>query len=230
MSNVQQLGDYPLFTGLSEAELAQIAARLSKRTYGKGAYLYHPGNPAMNFHLVEAGLVRLFFTDVHGQEYLLELVGPGSMIGVPLLYEDQLRALGAAAVVPSVVLALPQQDMVRFAQRFPRLMHNIYRTLDISMRRMMKFIQTLIILGVDGRLAALILYLSDLNTGQGEPNEFEAPVSQAELARWLGASRGHLNRALNRLQQLGLIRVEGQQFTILNRRGLQQITEDRIAK
>ena len=230
MKKVMQLCDYPLFSGLSQAELDQITSRLSRRTFGKGVYIYHPGNPAMNFYLIESGLVRLFFTDSRSQEYLLELAGPGAMIGAPLLYTDQVRALGAAAVVPTVALVLPQTELERFAQRFPRLMHNIYRSLDIGMRRLMKFIQTLVILGVDGRLVTLILYLNNLFADQGNPDEFEAPVSQAELARWLGASRGHLNRALNRLQQLGLIRVEGQKFTILDRRGLQRMAEDLAAE
>jgi CRP-like cAMP-binding protein len=219
-------GRYALFNGLSSGEMAQVAGCVSKRTFGKGAYLYHPGNPARNFYLVESGLVRLFFTDASGQEYLLELAGPGAMIGVPLLYEDQLRALGAAAVVPSVVLCLSQQDLAHFAGRFPRLMSNIYRSLDGGMRKLILFIKTLVILGVEGRLAFLVLHLSEVCGAQGDPDEFESPVSQAELARWLGASRGHLNRALGRLQQSGLIRVKGQTFTILDRAGLQRMTQD----
>jgi DNA-binding GntR family transcriptional regulator len=56
-------------------------------------------------------------------------------------------------------------------------------------------------------------------------NVFELPISQAELANWLGTSRGHLNRALDRLEQLGLIRIERQLLTILDRPGLRRITE-----
>lgn len=136
MHTANHICSYPIFAGLSQAELDQLAACLTKRAYGKGAYLYHPGNPAVNFYLIESGLVRLFFTDARGQEYLLELVGPGAMVGVPLLYEDQVRALGAAAVAPSMVLAFPQSELLHFAQRFPRLMHNIYRSLDVGMRRL----------------------------------------------------------------------------------------------
>ncbi len=36
------LTDYPLFAGLREAELAQLSPYLSKRTFGKDAYLYRP--------------------------------------------------------------------------------------------------------------------------------------------------------------------------------------------
>ena len=224
------LSDYPLFAGLSEAELAQIAHCLSKRVFGKGAYLYHPGNPAANVYLIESGLVRIFFCDQRGQEYIIQLAGRRSVVGVPMLYDDQTRVMGAAAVQPVVVLVLEKQDLARFAERFPRLMQNIYRWMDQALRNMVQFTQSLVTLDVNGRLAALIMYLSWLIASPQSPDEFEIPLSQAELASWLGTSRGHLNRALAKLQQLGLIRVEGQKLTILDRPGLRRVTEDLLIK
>lgn len=226
MTNINQLHGYPLFTDLSEAELAQIAPRLSKRAFGKGAYLYHPGNPALNVYLVASGMVRLFFTNSRGKEYILEIVGPPATVGIPMLHEDQNRLMGAAAMQPSVVLALSKQDLAYFAQHFPQLMRNVYQSMDHALRKMIQFTQALVTLSVDGRLAGLILYLSKLSADPNDPDEFEIPLSQAEMASWLGASRGHLNRALSRLQQLGLIHVEGQKFTILDRSGLRHVTED----
>jgi len=229
MSN-SQLSDYPIFSGLSQSDLAKITQCLSRRSLKKGAYLYKIEDAAVNFYLVESGLLRLFFTDASGQEYLLELVGPGAILGMPLLYEDHVRTLSAAAVVPSVVLALSQRDLAAFSQRFPRLMQNIYQYLFINIRKLINFIQTLVILGVEGRLVNLILHLSSVKIDQTIRDEFEVPVSQAELARWLGTSRGHLNRSLIHLQELGLIRMEGQKLTILDRKGLQAVVEDKIAK
>ncbi|MBN2148290.1 MAG: Crp/Fnr family transcriptional regulator [Anaerolineales bacterium] len=225
MNKANQLQEYPLFAGLSEAELAQIAPCLSKRTFAKGAYLYHPGNPALNVYLLESGLVRLFFTDSRGQEYILELAGPQAIIGIPMLHQDQNRLLGAAALQPSVLLVLSKQDLFRLAQRFPQLMQNVYRLMDGTLRKMVQFAQMLVTLSVDARLARLLLYLSKLCTDPKHPDEFEMHISQAELAHWLGASRGHLNRALKLLQARGLIRVEGQKFTLLDRPGLQRMTE-----
>lgn len=228
MTNINQLRGYTLFTGLSEAELAQIVPRLSKRAFAKDAYLYHPGNPALNIYLLESGLVRLFFTNSSGQEFIMEIVGPPAIIGVPMLHEDQNRLMGAAAVQPCVVLALSKPDLAEFAQRFPPLMHNIYQSMDRTLRRVIRFTQMLVTLSVDGRLAATLLYLSKFCTDPKQPDVFEMPISQAELANWLGASRGHLNRALKRLQALSLIHVEGQTFTLLDRPGLRRLTEDLV--
>lgn len=219
------LQDYPFFTGLSETELAQISARLSKRVYGKGAYLYHSGNSAVNAYLVESGLVRLFFPDKQGNEYLVELLVPRSLVGLPMLYADQARKLGAAAVQSTVVLALSQKDLAYFAQCFPQLTRNIYRAMDQALRTLLEALEINVVLDLPGRLAFMILHLSRLDNTLDAKNEFIIPLSQTEMASWLGASRGHFNRTMLRLQQLGIVRIEEQKLTILDRPGLLRLTE-----
>jgi CRP/FNR family transcriptional regulator, cyclic AMP receptor protein len=223
--SINQLQDYPLFAGLSDTELSSLVPSLSKRTFAKGAYLYHPGSPSLNIYLVESGLIRIFFNNSVGQEFLLDLVGPRSTVGLPLLREDQTRLGGASAVQPSTVLVLPQKDLNYFIQRSPRLMHTIYQQMDVALRKLFMYASSLATISLQGRVASALLYLTR-DTGQGAQNELELPLTQTDLASWMGASRGALNRNLSNLQQIGLIRVEGQKFTILDRPGLQGMTED----
>lgn len=60
-TSVSSLQGYSLFAGLSETELSQLASYISKRTYRKNAYLYHPGNPSLYLYLIESGTARIFF-------------------------------------------------------------------------------------------------------------------------------------------------------------------------
>lgn len=230
MPTYDQLRAYSLFSNLNNAELAQIVPCLTKRAFGKGAYLYHPGNPAVNAYLIESGLVRCFFTNKHGDEHLISLIGPYSLVGIPMLYADQVREMGAMAVQPTMVWVLSQKDLAHFAQSFPRLTLNIYHLMDKTLRTLLRAFQMQVMLDINGRLACTILYLSKLSIGQKTTNEFVMPVSQAELATWMGVSRGHLNRALSHLQQLGLIRLKEQKLTILDRPGLLRLTEDVIGE
>lgn len=222
------LEEYPLFTGLPEAALAQLGACVTKRAYGKGVYLYHPGSPARHVYLLESGLVRLFFTNQRGQEHMLELLGPHTLIGIPMLQETQLRLLGAETLQASVVLALPTPILGQCAQQFPQLMLNIHLSMDNTLRRFISFTQTMVTLHVTARLALLLLYLSQVPGLQDGEASFHSPISQAEMAGWVGASRVHLNRALGRLQKLGLLQIDGQHFTILDRGGLQRMGEDTL--
>jgi len=219
MSTISLLRDYPLFANLSESELESVAARLVKRAFAKGAYLYYPGNPSLNMYLIESGLARLFFCNERGQEFMVNLAGPGSVVGLVMLMKGQARIMGAAAQQPLVALSLSQEDVFHFMETFPRFHHNVLLEISLTLRKLTLQYQIAVTVSLRGRLALLVLYLAQ------NKSEFDLPVTQAELATWIGSSRGRFNRTMGELQQLGVIRLEGQTITILDRQGLENLTE-----
>lgn len=229
MITTDQLHLYPLFAGLGEAELAILAPCLSRRVVAKGAYLYHPGNPGLYTYLVESGLVRLFFYDVQGQEFVLNLVGPGEVFGLPLWQEQQTRVLGASAQLPSVVFVIKREDLFCLMERFPIFMRNIYQELATNSRTLVLRVRALTTLSLKARLALLLLRWNAKDKARGDKSEVCLPLSQAELAGWLGASRGRLNRAMKELIQLGLIRSDGQKYEILDQQGLEKIIQEPLS-
>ncbi len=224
MLTSEQLRLYPLFAGLSDAELEQITPRLVKRTFAKGAYLFHPGNPGLSIYLIESGLVREFFTNTRGEEFMLYLFGPRSVVGLPVLQVGQIRMVGAAAHEDTVVWVISQEDMLRFIQRFPKLLFNAYLDVTESLRLVGSQTQALLFLSLNGRLANLFLHLTRKDKNENV-DEIELPLSQAEVASWVGASRGPVNRALNKMQAQGLIRVSGKKIVLLDREGLARMAE-----
>jgi len=226
MPTNDQLQAYRIFSGLSDADLAALAPCLSKRVLAKGAYLYHPGNPGLYTYLVEAGLIRLFFTNAQGKEFMGSMVSPGEVFGLPLWQEQQTRVMGAAALSPAVVLVIQREDLFRCMEHSPALMHNIYRELADNARNLTLRVRALTTFSLNGRLANLLLYLSaKIKTG-GRKDNLYIPLSQGEVANWLGASRGRLNRSVKELSQLGLIHCERQTYTILDREGLERIIQE----
>lgn len=228
MLTTNQLGDYPLFKGLNDDELARLASLLTRRVLAKGAYLFYPGNPGQNTYLVESGKMRLFFTNAAGQEFLLNLVGPLETIGLPLLDDDQFRVIGAAAFQSSVILSISRDDLFKVADDSPQLMRNIYRELSISARKLLLHTRTLATVDLNGRLATILLRLS--RKEGNDVNVIAMPLNQAELAGWIGASRGRLNRAIAQLQQKGLILVAEQEIEILDRPGLEKLTDEPLSE
>ena len=105
-------------------------------------------------------------------------------------------------------------------------MHDVYLEMDGVARKLVQRVCGQATLSITTRLALRILYLSCLHKSNQNPDEFDLPFSQTEMACWLGASRGHLNRTLSHFQKLGLIHIEGQKYIILDRRGLQRIAEE----
>ncbi len=223
MLTTDHLQKYPIFENLDESNLARLLPHVHKRAFAKGAYLFHPGSPSTNTYLVESGLVRLFFTNAHGEEFLVNLVRPTGVFGLPVLDTEDIRVGGAAAYQDSVILSIECGFLLQAMQTMPALARNLYREATSSGRKLLIHARTLVTLNLNARLASLLLRLSlVLQTA----DVIEMPIKQAELAGWLGVSRGRINRALNELQQQGLIRVEEDaRIRLTNRLGLENLVK-----
>jgi CRP-like cAMP-binding protein len=208
-------------------ELTSIWNCLVKRVFAKNTYLYYPGNPGLNLYLVETGLIRLFFANTHGEEFIMNLVGPHNTVGLPLLKDDQVRIMGAAAQQDSLLWQMSRDDALRLMKRMPQFMLNVHAELAENLRKLGLYAQAHAILNLDGRLANLFLHLTRQNQN-AEVDEIEIPLNQSEVASWVAASRGRTNRAIIKMQEMGFIRVAGQRIFILNRKGLAGLADDLV--
>ncbi len=224
MLKVEQIRNYPLFEGLNEAELARLAKVMVKRSFAKDAYIFYPGSPGINVYLVESGLVRLFFSTAGGQEVLLNLISPLEVFGLPTLQGDQLRVLGAVALLPSVFLSIGREDFFQMLGSSAQFAKNVYLELSTSSRKLLLHIRTLATLNLNGRLATMLLRLAGKSADQD--HIIHLPISQEDFAGWLGASRGRLNQAMKLLVQMNLISIEGQNISILDYPGLVRMSEE----
>lgn len=220
MPSITQLREYPLFVDLNEKELASLASSIVKRSFAKGAYVYHPGAPGLNMYLVESGLVRMFLTNNQGGEFLMNLVASPDCFGLPVLPDDQVRIVGAAAVRDTVLMSLSREVVFDSMRRFPQFAVNIYLEMSNKTRILVGYMHGVATLSVQGRLASVFLYFLER---QG--NELDLPISQGDLASLVGSSRGHVNRALVKMKELGLIRIQGQKVQILDQQGLEKASE-----
>ena len=224
MPSIAQLREYPLFADLNEKELASLASSIVKRSFARGAYIYHPGAPGLNMYLVESGLVRMFFVNHRWEEFLMNLLTPPGCFGLPLLPDNQVRIVGAAALRDTVVLSLSRDVVFDAMRRSPQFAFNIYLEMSNGVRALGKYVHGVATLSVLGRLASVILFLSERDS-LGKKNEIDLPITQGDLASLIGSSRGRVNRALAILEEQALIRVEEQKICILDRPGLVAASE-----
>lgn len=225
MLALSQFRNYHLFKGLSEAELAFLANRLEKRPFARHTYVFHLGSPGHSLYLVESGQVRSFISDAAGREISLGLIGPGAAFGLVGLLDNGVRSTGAVAQQATVVLSLSGPDLVHCLDASPLLTRNLLAAMSARLTSLTKYTYALTCLDVTGRLAAAILLLAGADEHSDNGGEFELPLTQTELASWVAASRGRVNRALHTLRRLGLLQLTGQKLLILDRRGLQRLAQ-----
>jgi len=225
MLAISQFRHHRLFEGLSEAELICLANNLEKRIFAKHAYIFHPGSPGHSLYLVESGQVRSFISDATGHEISLDLIGPGATFGLVGLLDDGVRSTGAIAQQMTVVLRLSGPDLMHCLDACPLFTRNLLTAMSVRLRNLTDYASALTCLDVTGRLAAVILRLAGTDDDSDNGGEFELSLTQTELASWVAASRGRVNRALHALCKRGMLQLTGQKLVILDRRGLKRLVE-----
>jgi CRP-like cAMP-binding protein len=122
----------------------------------------------------------------------------------------------------TVTFILHRDDFLRHLETCPGMAKSIMEVLSTRVRYTTDYAESLAFLDVYGRVAAKLLELADRYGVQKEGIEIELRLTQAELASWVGTSRESVNKVLGTFRDYGLIEIEGQRVTILDRRGLER--------
>jgi 2-oxoglutarate dehydrogenase E1 component len=102
---VALLHGYPLFEGLAEAELAELAAIAAEVTFADGEFLYHDGDMGDSLFLVQSGEL----TVIRGGSVLVDLTA-GQVTGELCLLYSQPRSADVQAKGAATALRLRRGD------------------------------------------------------------------------------------------------------------------------
>ncbi len=221
MNRVDLLRQTTLFAELPDDVLQALAASLHKRTFARGMVLFHKGSPGQRLYLIESGQVRIFVLGDAGTEITLNIHGPGECFGELALLDGGPRSAGAVAIVPAVTYTLEQEDFLDLVEAHPRLARRALELVTERLRHLTAHVESMAMLDMQGRVAACLL---DLAEHHGQATEagvvLQVPLTQAELASYVAATRESVNKALGALRTEGLIRHEGHVLAVLDMDGL----------
>jgi CRP/FNR family transcriptional regulator, cyclic AMP receptor protein len=193
----------PLFAGLAEEDLEQLAAALRRRRFQSGEVIFVQGDPGTNLYLVESGLVKLCFVDdVTGREIILDLIGEREVFGELALLDGEPRSADAVAVDPTSLLLLARDEFLRILHARPRVATRLIEELSRRLRRDAKLLQDASFRDVPARVARTLLRLSQSTQG---PGKGAIRLKQADLARMAGTTRETTSTVLREFEDLGYI-------------------------
>jgi CRP/FNR family transcriptional regulator len=205
----------PLFAGLSEAELAALAARTSRRRCGPGELLFSEGEPCHGFYIVVSGRIRIFKTSPGGREQVLAIEGPGGSVAELPVFDGGNYPASAAAIEPAELVFISVKDFRAVCLDRPEVALKVLQTVGKRLRRLVAIIEELSFTTVRQRLISWILRQSEANG-----TRFTLPASQQELAAEIGTVRELVSRNLARLQAQGLVELNGRELNVLDMPGL----------
>jgi len=219
-SYIDQIGTIPLFSGLSDEQLQELATIVLEQVFRRGQTIFLEGDEGSGFYVVKTGKVKIFKLSPDGKEQILHIFGPGEPFAEVPVFAGQRFPANAEALEESRLFFFPRAGFLDLIRRHPSLALNMLAVLSRRLRQLAGLVEDLSLKEVPARLAAYILYQSERQ--QGVP-EFNLEIAKGQLASLLGTIPETLSRILAKMVKEGLIESSGPRIKIINKGGLQEL-------
>ena len=226
------LGRTILFMGLDDEALRALAGRAVERRFGKGQLLFVAGEEARGLYVVVEGAVRAFRESEGGREQVIHVERAGATVAEVPVFDDGPFPSSVAAEEDSTLLFIDKRDVRAVCLEHPQIALSALKVLAARLRRCAELVETLSLREVGQRLARLLL--AEARAGgarEGRGLTVTLALTNQQLAARVGSVREVVSRALTRLQQDGLITLDGRRLFIPDEAALKTYAgEDRGAE
>ncbi len=170
----------PLFNGMSDAELEDLASDMKPRSFIADETIFFQGDFGTAIYIVESGRVRIYVHGEDGQEVSVIICGPGDLFGEMSLIDRQPRSATAIAMEDLVLLTLSDDYFYRHLRQSHQLALNLMLTLSTRLRATNEAVESLAtlesVLGID--LRELTQNIAGKVTDKAAPAEQGAPTAR----------------------------------------------------
>ena len=218
------MADHRFLDALQPDEVAFLHQRGVVRRFPRGTALFHERQVSDRVMLLTEGRVKIASTSEDGRESVLAFRGPGEVLGELSAIDGQPRSAGVTAVDPVEALVMPTADFRAFLERSPRASLWILTRLIARLREADRKRAEFGASDTIGRVAARLVELA-ADYGKPQPEGgvlIDLPITQEELASWVGSSREGVNQALHTLRGLNWVSTERRAITVLDMEALRR--------
>jgi CRP-like cAMP-binding protein len=201
-----------------------------RREYAPGEVLFIEGDGSHSVYVCLEGRVRIFLTTPTGRELLVGVKVPGDEFGELSALDGRPRSASAAAIDHTVAAVLPAARLMDLLLAAPRLSVSVCRSLSAELRRANDRLVTRNSNSATVRTGRMLVELASMMMRHGGAcDTYELPLTQADLAGWIGATRESTARALAGFRRAGLVQTGRGRIVVLDVFGLNELVSDRQA-
>lgn len=214
----------PGFEGIDPDAVSGLVERGRTRTYRKGTYLCHEGDPASEVSFLLEGRVEAASHAAGGGRLLHGTIDTPRFIGELGVLGGLDRTASVHALEEVSVWTIGADDYLAFISGQPSLALGLLRTLTRQLAAHEAMIEDLMFLDLKGRVAKRLLQLAAPSPDELPEDGTSIPApTHADLASMAGGSRENVTRVLSEFQRRGLVRKDGRRFVLTGVEGLSRI-------
>ena len=215
--HIELIRSVPLFSRLSDSEIADLAQHVTPQRLGRNVQLYGPGETNASLRILHSGRVKIYRVTASGHQQLLRILGSGDFLGEAALLSEQTFDHFAVTLEPSDVCTLGHNTFKGLVLRNPSIGWHMLEALSSRVQTLEHQVSDQNGETLDRRLADALLKLAD----EAGENAFTLPMAKQDLASYLGVTASSLSRTLAEFEELGWIRQQAiRRIEITNRPAL----------
>src|SRR5262249_20586148 len=150
---INTLRSCQLFTGLPAQDLKNIASLTVIKSLEKGDYLFHEGDRAHGFYVVQRGAVNVHRVNAVGREQIIHIFRAGESFAEATLATDAGYPAEARALEPTQVLLIQKAGILALLRRQPELALRMLGSMSSHLRVLVGQLEDLTLKKVETRLA-----------------------------------------------------------------------------
>jgi len=189
--------------------------------------LYRAGEPFTALYAIRLGAFKTVMLAEDGRDQILGYHMTADILGLDGI-GDERHACDAVALEDSEVCAAPFARLDEIARREPMLRRNLFRLISRDVCRRQDMMLLLGSLRAEERLGAFLLNLAERYHSRGYSGIEFTLRTREEIASYLGLQHETVSRLFSRLQEEGLLQVQGRAVKLLDAGALRRMVGMRI--
>ncbi|MBU3160333.1 Crp/Fnr family transcriptional regulator [Clostridium frigoris] len=207
----------PIFSFLSDDELAKIVDMTGHKVYKKGDMLCSLGAKSDTLFIINEGQVKISKLTKEGKQQIVHIFTSGDFFGeLSLFSNDEIYNFDAYAISNVKICTLTKQDMDRIIMSNPKISLKLLQVISKRLTQTENLAQNLATNDAEIRIAFMLLefgekYGAPVNQGL----KINLPINREEMANYVGVIRETISRKLSIFEELGIISLKGNKVLII---------------
>jgi CRP/FNR family transcriptional regulator len=212
---INTLRSCQLFSGLPSEDLEHIAEITAIKSLAKDEYLFHEGDTARGFYIVQSGAVNVHRVAATGKEQIIHVFRVGESFAEAALATERGYPADARALESSQVLLVQKEGILALLRRQPELALRMLSSMSSHLRVLVGQLEDLTLKDVETRLANwLIKRCPDPRNDQ--PVRIDLTMTKRVLAAELGTVSETFSRTLAKFREQKLVSVKGKTIVVFS--------------
>ncbi len=203
-----------LLEGLTDEEAREVVAAAVRRTFDRREVLFHEGDPGDSLLMIGSGRAIVRVTTPLGDPAVLDLLGPGDVVGEMALIGEPRRSATAIALERVEAMSIDRASFDGLRQRHPSVGRALELILAERLRRTSAQLMEALYIKADVRVLRRLVRLSEFY-GNGDGNVV-IPLNQEEIAGLAGTTRVTVNKVLQAEVERGSVALGRGRITVLD--------------